>query len=294
MKAMPYASAISLKGAHKGFNMHYYQFNIADYKKDTDHLTPIEHYIYRTLIDRYYLDEKPIPKITQSVMRRLRLDTKEHEIMLKNVLEDFFYECEDGYRHHRIDKEIKLYHEKAEKNRKNGKKGGRPPSKEPKRTQVVNVGLPEESQTNPNQEPLTINQEPLTINQLKALSDKSDCVNEIFGYWVSVMNKNSLTKLTPKRKTCVQARLKEGYTVEQIKHAIDGCAKSPHHMGQNDAGTIYDDLTLICRSGDRLEQFANNVAQVVPTTNNFNQPKKPYTGLAADDISWVAGMEDLY
>ncbi|MER2164727.1 MAG: DUF1376 domain-containing protein, partial [Psychrobacter alimentarius] len=35
--------------------MHYYSFNIADYKKDTAHLKPMEHYIYRSLIDLYYL-----------------------------------------------------------------------------------------------------------------------------------------------------------------------------------------------------------------------------------------------
>ena len=65
--------------------MHYYQFNIADYRKDTIHLTPIEHYIYRTLIDWYYLDEQPIPKETQSVIRRLGLVTENEQLVI-NVL----------------------------------------------------------------------------------------------------------------------------------------------------------------------------------------------------------------
>ena len=85
--------------------MHYYQFNIGDYRKDTAHLSPIEHYIYRQLIDWYYLDEKPIPKITQSVMRRLSLGS-EHEPALNNVLQDFFVSTKDGWRHGRIDREI--------------------------------------------------------------------------------------------------------------------------------------------------------------------------------------------
>ena len=38
--------------------MHYYKFNIADYRKDTGHLSTIEHGIYRQLIDWYYLDEQ--------------------------------------------------------------------------------------------------------------------------------------------------------------------------------------------------------------------------------------------
>ena len=48
--------------------MHYYKFNIADYRKDTGHLSTIEHGIYRQLIDWYYLDEQPIPEETQVVI----------------------------------------------------------------------------------------------------------------------------------------------------------------------------------------------------------------------------------
>ena len=73
----------------KDIDMHYYKFNISDYRKDTVHLTPIEHYIYRSLIDWYYLDELPIPKETQSVMRRLCLGI-ESVSLLQNVLNDLF------------------------------------------------------------------------------------------------------------------------------------------------------------------------------------------------------------
>ena len=95
-----------------------------------------------------------------------------------------------------------------------------------------------------------------------------DQVKEVFDHWITTMGKTSQAKLTDMRKKCVEARLKEGYTVDQIKQAIEGCAKSPHHMGQNDSGTVYDDLTLICRSGDKVEQFANNVAKFQPTYLN--------------------------
>ena len=142
--------------------MHYYSFNIADYKKDTAHLKPMEHYIYRSLIDLYYLDENPIPLKTHSVMRRLCLATHEEEKMLLDVLNDFFEECEDGFYHKRISNEIGKYQSNAEKNRENGKKGGRPAKKKPKITQSVNDGLPLESELKPNQEPLTTNQEPVT------------------------------------------------------------------------------------------------------------------------------------
>lgn len=142
--------------------MHYYQFNIADYRKDTAHLTPIEHYIYRTLIDWYYLDENPIPKETQSVMRRLRLATESEAESLRNVLSDFFIESDRGFEHLRIESDISEYHKKCGVNKENGRKGGRPKLRlEPEKTQSVIFANPNESELNPNHKPLTINHKPI-------------------------------------------------------------------------------------------------------------------------------------
>jgi len=92
-------------------------------------------------------------------------------------------------------------------------------------------------------------------------SSFADDMSVIFDYWLSVMKKGQGTKLTPKRKSCIEARLKEKYSVGLIKQAIDNCSRSDHHTGQNDNNTVYDDLTLICRSGEKLEWFANSVGQ---------------------------------
>ena len=139
--------------------MHYYKFNIADYRKDTGHLSTIEHGIYRQLIDWYYLDEQPIPEENQVVIRRLRLGSDEVKY-LQNVLSDFFVLGKTGYTHKRIEVEIKDYAEQVEKNKNNGKLGGRP-----KKTQVVISGLPDESQNNPNHKPLTTNHKPIEKNK---------------------------------------------------------------------------------------------------------------------------------
>ncbi len=144
--------------------MHYYKFNIADYRKDTGHLSTIEHGIYRQLIDWYYLDEQPIPEETQVVIRRLRLGSDEVNF-LQNVLSDFFVLGKTGYTHKRIEVEIKDYSEQAEKNKNNGKLGGRP-----KKTHSVISGLPDQSQNNPNQEPLTTNHKPIYKDTKVSLS----------------------------------------------------------------------------------------------------------------------------
>lgn len=237
--------------------MHYYQHNIADYRKDTAHLTLLEHGIYRQLMDTYYLDEKPIE--TQSVIRRLSIKTEEEAKALNNVLNDFFTlsECGNFHAKKRCDEEIIKYQAKAESARVNGQKGGRP--KKPRKTQSVILANPNITQPKAN----SLTNKPLTNKPIKN-KDKSkplakanpDNVTAIFNYWLNVMNKPSaLTKLTPKRVTAIKNRLKDGYTPEQIKAAIVGCSKDGFSMGQNDRNKAFNDIELICRTGEKLEGF---------------------------------------
>ena len=79
-------------------------------------------------------------------------------------------------------------------------------------------------------------------------------ISEIFAHWQRVMN-HPRAKLDASRRRAIAARLKEGYTVEQIKAAIDGCKASDFHQGKNDAGAIYDGLTLICRNAEKVDWF---------------------------------------
>lgn len=82
---------------------------------------------------------------------------------------------------------------------------------------------------------------------------ENKAAKEIFQYWQAVMGK-SKARLTPGRKTKIKTRLKN-YSVADIKQAIDGCRASAFHMGANDNRTQYNDLTLICRSDEKLEGF---------------------------------------
>ncbi len=227
--------------------MHYYQFNIADYRKDTVHLSRLEHGIYRDLIDWYYLDETPIPLETQSVMRRLRLVSEEEAKALENVLCDFFTKA-DGYRHNRIDLDIAEYHAMAEKNKANGKLGGRP-----KKTQSVTNGLPDESQNNPNQEPITSNQQQphvadksATVQQIAQV--KPPCpADTIIALYHELMPLNPTVKvLNEARRKTIRARWKEaseldcapfGYTdreggIAAWRQFFEVCAESDFLTGK--------------------------------------------------------------
>jgi uncharacterized protein YdaU (DUF1376 family) len=197
--------------------MHYYKFNIADYRKDTGHLSTLEHGIYRQLIDWYYLDEQPIPAETQVVARRLRLGSEMDMHSLKMVLSDFFVLGKNGYVHKRIDVEIKDYHENAEKNKNNGKLGGRP-----KKTQSVISGNPNDSQNNPNQEPLTNNQEPSKVAKAtpdlgKPKSVPSAPIQEIVELYNRILPMlPSASVVNESRKRAIAARWREVVTTDKM------------------------------------------------------------------------------
>jgi hypothetical protein len=57
------------------------------------------------------------------------------------------------------------------------------------------------------------------------------------------------------RRRCVEARLTEGFTTQQLMDAIDGCKASAFHRGANEAGKVYDALTLICRNASKVDEF---------------------------------------
>ncbi|WP_131781174.1 hypothetical protein [Legionella gresilensis] len=82
-------------------------------------------------------------------------------------------------------------------------------------------------------------------------------VKEIFQYWQTTMD-HPRAKLDRKRKNSIKQALKLGYTPDELKKAIDGCASTPYNMGKNDRNHIYDDINLIFRDADHIERFINN------------------------------------
>lgn len=124
--------------------------------------------------------------------------------------------------------------------------------------------IPYKEEPSWNQEETIMNQKDMSGAVAPAVPSP---VQEVFAYWQTRLN-HPQAHLTDKRRKLIQARLKEKYTVEQIKLAIDGCASSPFHMGQNDRQTVYDDIELICRDGGKLEGFISKLNQ--PNGSNGN------------------------
>jgi uncharacterized protein YdaU (DUF1376 family) len=101
--------------------MHYYQFNIGDYRRDTGHLSLLEHGIYRSLLDTYYLNESPLCEDNAILMRTHCIRTSDEEKAFKNVLNDFFILTKKGYSHKKCSDQIKKYNNKSEKARLSAK-----------------------------------------------------------------------------------------------------------------------------------------------------------------------------
>lgn len=58
-----------------------------------------------------------------------------------------------------------------------------------------------------------------------------------------------------KRAQAIRDRLRDGYTVEDLQTAIEGCAASAWHMGENERQTRYDSISLILRDADHVDKF---------------------------------------
>lgn len=93
--------------------MHYYQFNIGDYKSHTEHLSEMEDLAYRRLLDWYYLHECPLPLDLNEIARQIRM--RSHSDCIAVVLREYFQETENGFIHNRADKEIAKAGEKSNK-----------------------------------------------------------------------------------------------------------------------------------------------------------------------------------
>lgn len=79
-------------------------------------------------------------------------------------------------------------------------------------------------------------------------------IERVFEQWKSTMG-HARARLDQKRTKAIRAMLAVGYSVEDLELATFGCSVSPFHQGQNDRGTKFDDIALICRDAEHVDKF---------------------------------------
>lgn len=98
-------------------------------------------------------------------------------------------------------------------------------------------------------------------------------------------------KWTAKRKRLIDARLGEGFSVDDLKHAIDGFHADPWHTGENEAHKAWLDLDLLLRDASKVEA---GLSFFRDPPGNAKEPKITIGGKPA---RWVNGkavlLEDL-
>lgn len=81
-------------------------------------------------------------------------------------------------------------------------------------------------------------------------------VERVFDHWVFMLGKHPRrTALGPLRRRAIE-RMLALYDEDVLLLAIEGCAASAWHAGENDRGRAFDDLELILRDEPHVERFA--------------------------------------
>ena len=164
--------------------------------KHTLHLTPEEDLAYRRLLDMYYDTESPIPNNIPLVSRRLRMDLQ----IVESVLNEFFDLTNEGFKNYRADGEIADYHKFLEKQKANGRLGGRPKKgKKP-------IGNPTITQAEPKK---SLNNKQQTTNNKQLNTKTPEGVNDLI--W------NDFKKLREKHKAPITETALKGLKREADK-----------------------------------------------------------------------------
>lgn len=85
----------------------------------------------------------------------------------------------------------------------------------------------------------------------------------VFEHWKQIHG-HPKAQLDPKRRKVIEAALK-AYSPEDLCRAIEGYKNSPHHMGENDRKTVYDDIEIFLRDAKHIDagiKFAEKGRQV--------------------------------
>lgn len=76
----------------------------------------------------------------------------------------------------------------------------------------------------------------------------------VFDAWKESAGKNGGTQFSPERRRLV-ARALKNYPLEDVIDAVRGWRHSPHHRGENDRQTVYNDLDVLLRDAKHIEMF---------------------------------------
>ena len=205
--------------------MNYYPFHIGDFRSGTVNMTRQARWIYRDLLDVYYDTEGPLTDDFEALCDSVGVESEDERRIVERLLRFKFVKCDDGYRNEVCDRVIAEYKLKAETAKANGKRGGRP------RKQSVSDEKPSGFQSGSDPQPTGVpaetgsqtNQEPITNNQITPSNE--GVARTLQGEACMAMKAAGMAGVNPSNPK-LTALLEAGITVpELVAAAADAVAK---------------------------------------------------------------------
>lgn len=115
-------------------------------------------------------------------------------------------------------------------------------------------------------------------------TSRASVARDVFSFWRIHLN-HPQAIFDAKRGAAIMARLKDGYTSEQLKDAIRGCKLSDFHMGR-EAGKpgVHDGIQLICKDAEHVDMFIAVTQN--GATNGTNKPTSYQTAAERRDATF--------
>ena len=95
---------------------------------------------------------------------------------------------------------------------------------------------------------------PIKLQKVLTSQIEADAL-EVFEFWKE-HHGHPNAQFTEQRAKAVVGTLAGGSTKDELLAAVRGAKRSRYHQGENETRTVYDDLELICRNRQKVEQFS--------------------------------------
>lgn len=115
-------------------------------------------------------------------------------------------------------------------------------------------------------------------------------LERVFAHWVFMLGKRRAA-LGPGRRKVIEKMLAL-YDEETLLLAIEGCAASAWHAGENDRGHPFDDLELILRDEAHVERFADRGQRLRDRLLERDAQARAVVPIAAPDAAAVAEQRE--
>lgn len=115
-------------------------------------------------------------------------------------------------------------------------------------------------------------------NDPKKSPFKSDAERAVFEHWAMklwpLVHKHGQPRATAQRLARIRGRLKDGFTVDDLKRVVDFVAQSPWHLGENASGKAYIEPETIFQNHGKVETWLTTRAGKAPGQVDHEERKR--------------------